>query len=61
MPQWFRKCQECGHRQRDKRPPVKQTEYDHWAEHICKKCKSASLDYGNERNSESLGTIAKED
>ena len=47
---WVRTCQECLHKQEAKPPP----EYkgDSWKDVKCKRCKSASLDYGSEKHSD---------
>lgn len=42
---YTRQCQECGHRQESK-PCIEYTG-DSWRDKLCKKCKSAGLDYGS--------------
>ena len=43
---WVRTCQECGHVQTAKPPALPLT--DSYRNSVCRKCKSAALDYGKE-------------
>lgn len=45
---WIRKCDECGHKQKDNRPSQEKELTDNYCNRACKKCKSESLDYGQE-------------
>lgn len=45
---WIRTCQECGHKQEDKRPSAITELTDAYRERKCKKCKSQALDFGSE-------------
>lgn len=44
----MRTCQECGQKQEDKQPDRSKELTGGYTERKCKKCKSASLDYGRE-------------
>jgi hypothetical protein len=46
---WIRTCQECSHKQRDKKPTASPT--DTWLEKKCRKCKSSALNWGSENAS----------
>lgn len=45
---WIRTCQECGHKQEDKKPDLDKELTDAYRTRKCKKCKSEALDYGKE-------------
>jgi hypothetical protein len=43
---WIRTCQECGHKQEDKKPEG--TMSDAYANRKCQRCRSEALDYGKQ-------------
>jgi hypothetical protein len=43
---WYRTCQECGNKQRAKRPDLNHELTNSYANSKCRKCKSEALDYG---------------
>lgn len=45
MKEWIRTCQECGHKQKDKKPEDGSLK-NIYTERGCKKCKSPALDFG---------------
>lgn len=46
LPDWIRTCQECGHKQKDRKPEKEMT--DAYRNRKCKRCGSPALDYGSE-------------
>lgn len=46
---WLRCCQECGHVQDERYPPVYGIEpSNNYKDRKCRKCKSESMDYGTQ-------------
>ena len=43
---WTRECQECGHKQKAKKPDATKPMTDSYANSKCRKCKSMGLDHG---------------
>lgn len=43
--EFIRTCQECGHKQKDRKPQGELK--DSYLNRKCKKCKSEALDYGS--------------
>lgn len=46
---WYRTCQECGHKQKAQEPNHHKELTDSYRNSKCKRCKSEALDYGKWR------------
>lgn len=49
---WIRTCQECGHKQEDKKPNGEMTPA--YMDRKCKWCKSSGLNYGSEQSANTV-------
>ena len=50
---WIRTCQECGHKQKAKKPDTNKELTNSYIYSRCKRCKSEALDYGKHYYAES--------